>query len=141
MLEIWHMNKLLIDTNVFIYDIDRSSKYHKPANEILNSDKELYTTTKNISEYFAVLTKLEISFDKIWRYYLDIKRNVNILYPGKKSLVLFEELIEKYQPKGNRIYDIEIVSVMTSYKIPLLGTFYLKDFTHIDEIDIYEPNI
>jgi len=84
------MNKLLIDTNVFIYDIDKSSKYHNPANEILNSDKELYTTTKNISEYFAVLTKLELNYEKIWSYYLDIKRNVNILYPSKKSLLLFE---------------------------------------------------
>jgi len=135
------MNKLLIDTNVFIYDIDKSSKYHNPANEILNSDKELYTTTKNISEYFAVLTKLELNYEKILSYYLDIKRNVNILYPSKKSLLLFEELLEKYRPKGNRIYDIEIVSVMASYKIPLLGTFNLKDFTHIDEIDIYKPNI
>lgn len=135
------MNKLLIDTNVFIYNIDKSSKYHKPAYEILNSDKELYTTTKNISEYFAVLTKLEINYEIIWNYYLDIKRNVNILYPSKKSLLLFEELIEKYRPEGNRIYDIEIVSVMASYKVPLLGTFNLKDFINIDEIDIYEPNM
>ena len=132
------MNKLLVDTNVFIYDIDKSSKYHKSANEILNSDNSFYTTTKVISEYFAVLTKLDIKFETIWSYFLDIKRNVNLIYPSKKSLLVFENLMQKYKPTGNRIYDIEIVSVMVESQIPLIGTFNTKDFNHIDEIDIYK---
>ena len=36
------------------------------------------------------------------------------------------------------IYDIEIVSVMVESQIPLIGTFNIKDFSHIDEIDIYK---
>ncbi len=132
------MNKLLLDTNVFIYDIDKSSKYHESANEILNSDNSFYTTTKVISEYFAVLTKFDIKFEAIWSYFLDIKRNVNLIYPNKKSLQVFENLMQKYKPTGNRIYDIEIVSVMVESQIPLIGTFNIKDFNHIDEIDIYK---
>jgi predicted nucleic acid-binding protein len=132
------MNKLLLDTNVFIYDIDKSSKYHESANEILNSDNSFYTTTKVISEYFAVLTKFDIKFETIWSYFLDIKRNVNLIYPSKKSLQVFENLMQKYKPTGNRIYDIEIVSVMVESQIPLIGTFNTKDFNHIDEINIYK---
>jgi predicted nucleic acid-binding protein len=132
------MNKLLLDTNVFIYDIDKSSKYHESANAILNSDNSLYTTSKVISEYFAVLTKLDIKFETIWSYFLDIKRNVSVLYPNKKSLLVFENLMQKYQPTGNRIYDIEIASVMIESQIPLISTFNVKDFNNIEEIEIYK---
>lgn len=48
------MTKVLIDTNIFIYDLDKKSKYNSKAKEILNSDFELYTSAKNISEFVSV---------------------------------------------------------------------------------------
>lgn len=66
------MNDILIDTNVFIYDLDKSSQYNKTANKILNSDNSLFTSSKNISEFFAVLSKFDVSIDLILKYYEDI---------------------------------------------------------------------
>ena len=48
------MNKIAVDTNVFIYTLDSSSPHHKKCENFLkDTDYELYITTKNISEYVA----------------------------------------------------------------------------------------
>ncbi|MBS3742621.1 MAG: PIN domain-containing protein [Candidatus Cloacimonetes bacterium] len=132
------MSDLLVDTNVFIYDLERSSQFHTDAVKILNSDNSLYTTSKNVSEYFAVLTKLKVDNNLIWKYYNDIKKNVKILFPAPGSLSIFEHLYNKYLPEGNRIYDLEVVSIMLYHEIPSLSTFNVRDFQNIDEIELYE---
>jgi len=87
------MNKILIDTNVFLYDLDKSSLHHKKASEILFSGVSLVTTSKNISEFFAVTSKVKADFISVWNYYLEIKHNVEILFPSMRSLEIFEKLI------------------------------------------------
>jgi predicted nucleic acid-binding protein len=109
------MNKVVLDTNVFIYAIDNSSEHHQYASRILADNKiELYTTSKNISEYFAVCSKIKINHQKMMDFYEDIKASVMILFTTNDSLVHFEKLIKKYKPKGNQVFDIEIVSVMNA---------------------------
>ncbi|MFC2087148.1 type II toxin-antitoxin system VapC family toxin [Bacteroidota bacterium] len=132
------MSKLFVDTNVFIYDIDKSSKYNAEANKTLNSVYRLFTTTKNISEFFAVLTKMDVNRDSILAYFQEIKENVEILYPDRNSLELFENLIRKYEVKGNQVYDLVIVSIILSHNIKLVSTFNRKDFSGIKEVEIYE---
>ena len=40
------MNKMLVDTNIFIYDLDRNSVFHKRASKLLNDGLiELFTTS------------------------------------------------------------------------------------------------
>ncbi|MCI0750668.1 MAG: PIN domain-containing protein [Flammeovirgaceae bacterium] len=51
------MSKVLVDTNVLIYTKDRSSTFHLKAINILNRSEELFITTKNLTEYYAVVTK------------------------------------------------------------------------------------
>jgi predicted nucleic acid-binding protein len=106
------MNKILIDTNILIYAYDSQSAFHQRAVAILSkSENELYVTTKNIAEFFAVLTKLSEPYQKISEFYESIKSNSILLYPDHNSLVIFENLVRKYQPVGNRVFDIEIVSI------------------------------
>ncbi len=55
------MNKVGIDTNVFIYTLDKSSPHHKKCDILLKDpENELFTTTKNISEFIAVFTKIGV---------------------------------------------------------------------------------
>lgn len=54
--------------------------------------------------------------------YNEIKNNIIILFPTVKSLKTFEQLNEKYQPKGNRVYDVEIVSVLISNNVTNIAT-------------------
>jgi predicted nucleic acid-binding protein len=133
------MIDMLIDTNVWIYAMDKSSVYHQPAKTILtNPNYNLFITAKNISEFFAVTSKLKIAHQSCLDFFGEIKINTNIIFPSENSLLIFEKLIQQYQPKGNQVFDIEIVSIMLDNEINHIATFNQKDFINITEIQILE---
>ena len=135
------MNNLLIDTNVLIYAFDITSEFHRKSVEILESTQtNLFITTKNVSEFFSVCSKLDLDRDKTFGFFSDIKENVTILKPTDKSLAVFEELVKKYKPRGNKVYDIEIVSIMLSNEIVKVVTANIDDFKNIEEIEVIKIN-
>ena len=92
------MNEVLIDTNVFIYALDKDSIYHQQSSQILTSSNNiLFTTSKNISELFAATSKININRVAFNRFYGELKQNIGILFPTSESLEVFEKLIKKYK--------------------------------------------
>ena len=139
MLEIWLMNKVVIDTNVLIYGLDARSGFHSSAVKILtNNSIVLYTPTKVISEYFAVSSKIGIPEDQVWSFYEEIKKFTNILFPDKSSMAQFEMFMKKYKPRANRVFDMEIVSLALGNQINQLATANVKDFQDISEIELIQ---
>ena len=68
------MNSILTDTNVLIYAFDKSSVFHQKAVELLVGEEDnLFVTTKNISEFFAVCSKINFNLSKTLGFYEDIK--------------------------------------------------------------------
>ncbi len=87
------MNKLLIDTNLFVYALNDGSKYFESTMEILrNPAFSLYTTNKNISEYFAVTSKLNVDKKLILKNFSDIEKYVTILFPTIEVLKYLKNL-------------------------------------------------
>jgi len=70
--------------------------------------------------------------------YNEIKNNLTILYPNDETLKTFEQLNEKYQPKGNRVYDVEIVSVLKTNDVNKIATVNVDDFKNISEIELID---
>ncbi len=131
------MNNILLDTNILVYAIDMDSVFHQRAKQVLiDENNGLYTTSKNISEYFAVCSKKNVLPEVIWGFYEDIKQNTTILFPNVESLLLLEQLLKKYTPRGNRIYDVEIVSIALTNHITQIATVNIDDFRTITEIQI-----
>jgi predicted nucleic acid-binding protein len=131
------MNKVVLDTNVLIYALDESSIFHLRASEILQDENNLlFTTSKNISEYFAVCSKLGVDSNKFLGFYEDLTHNLTFLFPNEYSLQHFEMLLQKYKPKGNRVYDVEIFSIMLANNIKYVATFNVEDFKNISEVEI-----
>ena len=129
--------KALVDTNVFVYAYDQSSVYHRRAVTFLsNSSVDFYTSTKNIAGFFAVLSKMNEPFLKVWQFYQSIRANCVLLFPTRLSLSIFETLLEKYQPKGNRIFDMEVVSIAVANGLPEVATVNVKDFMAGAEITV-----
>jgi predicted nucleic acid-binding protein len=129
----------LVDTNILIYAYDSASVFHRQAMTFLqDTDINLYITSKNISEFFAVLTKQDEPFSKIFLFYEDIIYNSTLLFPNQKSLDILENLLQKYQPRGNRVFDIEIVSIALSNGIDTVATINEKDFKSITEISLHQ---
>ncbi len=131
------MTKILVDTNLLIYALDLKSKYFNATVKLLNnSEYTFYITSKNISEYFAVSTKLKINSSIIFGFYEEVKRNMLVLFPTGESLLVLEKLLNKYKVAGNKVYDLEIVSVMLANNIRKIATFNERDFSEIDEVEI-----
>jgi len=128
---------IVLDTNVLIYALDSSSPFHPAAMMLINDPAfNLMVTTKNVSEYFCVCSKSGINFVNALGFYHQLCQNAKILFPDINSLAVFENLLQKYQPKGNRVFDLEIVSVAVANQIPEIATVNLKDFSGITEITV-----
>ena len=133
-------NRLLIDTNILIYSIDVDSKFHhKSIKLLLNPDNELYTTSKNISEFLVVLTRAEsikITVLEALDILSELLINITILYPTEQTQNIFYKLLKKYTPTGLLIHDFEIVSIALANGIKNIATQNISDFKNIEEIKI-----
>jgi hypothetical protein len=67
-----------------------------------------------------------------------ILNKFKVIFPDKRSIRIFQELINKYKPVGNRVFDIEIVSIMLSKKIKNLYSINVRDFNDIEEINLVD---
>ncbi len=128
---------ILVDSNILVYAYDMNSSFHDRAVALLsNPSFKFHIGTKNITEFFAVLSKMKAPFDKIFIFYSDTVRNSTILFPDTTSLLIFERLMQKYQPRGNRVFDMEIVSIAIANGIQEIHTFNVKDFEGVTEITV-----
>lgn len=136
------MSKALLDTNILVYSKDKSSFYHQASLELFTSNYELYTTSKNLTEYFSVVTKSESPLLSPLEALQDINEfsaNINIIYPSSSSNKILFELIKKYQPRGIKIHDFEIAAITISHGIPFIYTVDQNDFKSIKEVEVLGP--
>ena len=134
------MSKLLLDTNVLIYSIDEGSKYFKKSQTILAEHSDLYTTSKNISEFLAVITRIPTNpllLNDALLIAEDFTNMMSILYPNEESFLIFQNLLKKYKPTGLKIHDYEILSIGIANQITTIATFNEKDFREVKEINLY----
>ncbi len=135
-------NRVLVDTNIFIYSLDVDSKFHQKSLEVLlDPEYKLYTTSKNISELLVVLTRaksVKINIIEALEILSELLTNVTILYPNEQTLLIFYELLKKYKPSGLKIHDFEIASVALASGIDKIATENKSDFKNIEEIKILD---
>jgi predicted nucleic acid-binding protein len=133
------MSKLLLDTNVLIYSIDEDSKYFKQAQDIFTKQFELYTTSKNISEFLSVITRIPKNPLPLEDALLVVEDFINvmaILYPDEESFIIFQSLLRKYKPLELKIHDYEILSIGLANQVNTIATFNEKDFKEVKEIKL-----
>ena len=130
--------KLVIDTNILIYGINEESRYFEEIKRVIENPRyHMFVTSKQISEFICVLSKLG-RYDAIGNELPLILNKFKVIFPDKRSIRIFQELINKYKPVGNRVFDIEIVSIMLSKKIKNLYSINERDFNDIEEIKLIE---
>jgi len=126
------MSKLLVDTNILVYGIDQDSKFfHQSRNILDGSDHQLVTTSKNLLEFLAVVTRnsgYDLKTELALEILDDIIRSIDVLYPSQDSLAIFLKLMDRYQPDGLKIHDFEIISIGLAAGIHQVATFDEKDF-------------
>lgn len=136
------MSRLLIDTNILVYSKDVSSAFHRASIELFKGPDHLFTTSKNLAEYYAVVTKGETPFLTAKEALNDLAEFVShceVLYPTPLSFRKLQELIQRYSPKGLTIHDIEIASIAMVNDVTKIATFNRQDFQRIAEIEVVVP--
>ncbi len=130
--------RLVLDTNILVYGLNEESKHFDKIRTVLNGNQySFFVTTKTISEFVSVLSKLG-RYEVIENELPTILRQFKIIFPTKRSIQIFQRLIIKYKPVGNRVFDFEIVSIMLSKRIKNLFSFNVKDFKDIEEIKLLD---
>lgn len=99
----------------------------------------LVTTSKNLVEFLAVVTKPSgygLNNELALEILADIIQGIEIHYPNQESMAIFLELVSRYEPKGSRVHDIEIISIGLANSIFEVATFNTADFKSIKEISL-----
>lgn len=135
------MNRILVDTNVFIYSIDEDSQYFKQCNKLLlDTSLQLYTTSKNLTEFLTVITRhpySALTVQQAVQIISEISSFVTILYPSPASYQILIDLLKEYQPTGLKIHDFEIAGIGIANQIKQIATINTKDFKNVKEIELY----
>jgi len=132
------MSKILVDTNILVYGIDEESSFFNRARKILEQEKyEIVTTSKNLIEFLAVTTKstgYNLENNTALEIIEEIIQGIEIVYPTQESMAIFLDLMNRYQPKGLKVHDFEIISIGLAHGIHEVATFNTKDFKSVKEI-------
>lgn len=135
------MSNILIDTNILVYAKDASSIYHLDALSVLNERNSIFMTSKNLTEYYAVVTKGENPLLNPLDAWHDLEEFISfseILYPNNVSQQILATLVSRYTPKGLKIHDFEIASIALAHGIKTIATFNGRDFKQIEGIEVLQ---
>lgn len=134
------MSKILVDTNILVYGIDEDSSFFKRARKVLEKEKhQLVTTSKNLIEFLAVTTRssgYNLENNTALEIVEEIIDGIEIVYPTQESLAIFLNLMDRYQPRGLKVHDFEIISIGLANGINKVAIFNTKDFKSVKEISL-----
>jgi len=102
---------------------------------------QLVTTSKNLIEFLAVTTKssgYNLNNDTALEIVEEIITGIEIVYPTQESMAIFLDLLNRYQPKGLKIHDFEIISIGLANGIHEVATFNTRDFESVKEISLLQ---
>src|SRR3989339_182311 len=137
-------NICLLDTNIFVYALNKDSEFHTNCKKIIND--ALYgkikaaVADKSLYEFFAIITdnrRIEKPIkpsQAISIIELIIESEIEILYSSKNTIFRTLELANKYNVKKQYIFDYVLAGIMLSNGITDIYTYNKKDFLKIKEI-------
>jgi len=136
------MSNMLVDTNILVYGIDQDSQFFSTAREILEStDSQLFTTSKNLSEFLTVVTRssgYDLNTDLALEILEEIIAGIGSLYPNHESQAVFLELVGRYKPSGLKVNDFEIINIGVAHEVDMIATLSTKDFEPVKEISLLD---
>jgi len=143
------MTKVLLDTNILIYSINKKSKFHTNTKYFLESlidnGNEIYIPDKSLYEFYRVLSskifvkRLGVDGAKqIWRAFA-FNEFFKIIYSEQTVLKTTNKLLDKFP--NNCIFDLQIMACGLVNKVDTIYTKNLKNFPENNKIKIVNPTI
>lgn len=139
-------DKIFFDTNILIYLSNEDSPYHSEAEvefeRILKTKAEVWISRQVLREYAVVMTKPDsvekpLSSEEVIEDLRKWQKIFNLADENKSVTKKLISLIKKYDIKGKRIHDVNIVATMIVNSISTIFTYNSGDFRTFKEIQVY----
>ena len=140
----------LIDTNILVYANNEDSPYHKISKDLvekaLSGDIEVVLSIQNLIEFYAIITdKKRVEHPvspkrakELLEFY-QVNEFTTIIHPLHQTVTTVAELIERYRPKGQSIFDYLLVATMRDHAISQIYTSNTKHFKTFDFLKVVNP--
>ena len=137
----------LVDTNILVYRADQDSTFHLPLVNLisrgLKGEVLLCLTPQNLTEFYSVMTNPRRVANPISpvEARVEIERylqsqNIRKIYQTADLIPTLLKLIDKYPPKRQQIFDLQLIATMLVNNITRIYTFNAKHFQPYQEIEV-----
>lgn len=135
---------MLVDSNILVYAINRSSPKHKKAQTFLLSNiGNLEIAHQNIFETLRVLTHRKFQKPMNPKDAIGalerIFRACTVISPDYKTHQITLSLMKKYTLSGDEIFDCYLVATALANHIDTIATDNVRDFKKFKEIAVHNP--
>lgn len=140
----------LVDTNVLVYRTDQLSSFFDASSNLiqrgLKGEIPLCIAPQNLTEFYAVITSPKRVMNpltpakaraEIDNYYQS--KNIRQIYQTDLLIPKLMELIDKYPPTRQQIFDLQLVATMLINGVTRIYTFNDKHFLKYSEIEVIVP--
>jgi predicted nucleic acid-binding protein len=139
-------NRVFVDTNVFLAVTARDRKEHQEAVEFmdqgLRGEVRLFATGQIFREYLVVATRppevngMGLSPEEAVMNMTCFQKAVQFLPEEHESARQLAEFVKKYDLKGKRIHDANLVACMFSNGLRRIKTFNPQDFQGFPDLEL-----
>jgi predicted nucleic acid-binding protein len=140
--------KIFLDTNVFVYAIDRLSPFHGAAADLLRrveiQEMEGHCSIQVLAEFYAATTKKVAHPLSPSQAAREVRRLLEAetlikLPVDEVAIRLTLALASKHSIRGVTFFDAQIAGTMLSHNIDCLYTANEEDFSSFTEIRVVNP--
>lgn len=136
--------RIFVDTNVLLASADGSRGAHEDSLRFLekavSGEYRLFTCGQVFREYLVVSTRpvdengMGLSPDESYENIQTFRKMIQTLDESSDTITELITLMKKYDLKGKRIHDANLVAVMRTYGLNHLKTWNPKDFRSFPEL-------
>lgn len=135
---------MLVDSNILVYSLNRSSPKHKQAQQFLRGHREeISVAHQNVLETLRVLTHPKFAHpmhtQQALKAVLGIVQALHLVSPNFETSELALELIERHALRADRVFDAYLVATMIGNGIYTIATDNEKDFIAFAGITVVNP--
>lgn len=135
---------ILVDSNILIYAINRSSPKHQAAQSYLQEQRDvLCVAHQNVLESLRVLTHRvfpqPMTLSAALSAVTSMVDTCLLLTPTRSTYELTKELMKHYDLRADAIYDTYLVATALTHGVMKVATDNEKDFRIFKEITVINP--
>lgn len=135
---------MLIDSNLLVYAINRSSPKHQAAQAFLvDNSTSLVVAQQNILETFRVLTHSKFASPMTPSAAVQAIKGITsacrLIHPNRTTLHVAIGLVQKHKLSGDQVFDAYLAATALSGDVTTIATANTRDFVRFDGLRLIDP--